>query len=276
MKYYLKHPIQPKHLLKIDILANFEQIHCSLSRNLKDERKSGELKATISNAANVYWSSHKPTQNTLRKHGILKKLRTRKDIAIVRPDKGSGVVILDRDIYDRKLLEIINDSTKFKKLKDNPTLNRKGQLQRLLRKIKDKNLFDENAYKKIYPCGSKSATIYGLPKTHKMLFDSDDFSLRPIISSIGTYNYNLAKFLTELLDPVISKEHCAKDSFSFCEEIQQISYNANFLVSYDVCSFLTSIPLEETIEIAVELIFQNNPQLKVTKHELKQIFNFAT
>ena len=88
-------------------------------------------------------------------------------------------------------------------------------------KIKEKNLFDENTYKKIYPCGSKPATIYVLPKTHKMLLDSDDFSLRPIISSRGTHNYNLAKFLTELLDPVIPKEHCAKDSFSFCEEIQQ-------------------------------------------------------
>ena len=54
---------------------------------------------------------------------------------------------------------------------------REGQLQRFLRKIKDKNLFDENMYKKIYPCGSKKATIYGLPKTHKMLFDSDEFSL---------------------------------------------------------------------------------------------------
>ena len=168
------------------------------------------------------------------------------------------------------------DTTKFKKLKDNPTLTREGQLQRFLRKIKDKILFDENTYKKNYPCGSKPATIYGLPKTHKMLFDSDDFSLRPIISSIGTYNYNLAKFLTELLDPVISKEHCAKDSFSFCEEIQQVSSNDNFLVSYDVCSLFTSIPLQETIQIAVELIFQNNPQLKVTKRELKQLFNFAT
>ena len=143
MKYGLKHPIEPKHLLKTDILATFEQIHRSLSRNLKDERNPGELKAMISNLANVYWSSYKPTQNTLRKHGILKKLRTRKDIVIVRPDKGSGVVILDRDIYDRKILEIINNTTKFKKLKDNPTLTREGQLQRFLRKIKDKNLFDE-------------------------------------------------------------------------------------------------------------------------------------
>ena len=86
----------------------------------------------------MYRSLYKPTQNTLRKHGILRKLRTRKDIVIVRPDKGSGVVILDRDIYDRKILEIINDTTKFKKLKDNPTLTREGQLQRFLRKVKDK------------------------------------------------------------------------------------------------------------------------------------------
>ena len=115
-----------------------------MSRDLNDDRKSRQLKATILNLANVYRSSYKPTQNTLRKHGILKKLRTRKDIVIVRPDKGNGVVILDRDIYDRKILEIINDTAKFKKLKDNPTLTREGQLQRFLRKTKDKNLFDEN------------------------------------------------------------------------------------------------------------------------------------
>ena len=143
-----------------------------------------------------------------------------------------------------------------------------------MRKIKDKNIFDENTYKKIYLCGSKLATIYRLSKIHKMLFDSDDFSLRPIISSICT------KFLTNLPDPVISKKHCAKDSFSFCEEIQQVSSNDNFLVSYDVCSLFTSIPLllqrYTTIQIAVELTFQNNPRLKVTKRELKQLFNFAT
>ena len=143
LKYDLKHPIEPKHLLKTDILATFEQIHRSLSRDLKDERNPGELKAMISNLANVYWSSNKPTQNTLRKHGILKKLRTSKDVVIVKPYKGSGVVILDRDIYDRKILEIINDTTKFEKLEDNPTLTREGQLQPFFKKSKDKTRLDE-------------------------------------------------------------------------------------------------------------------------------------
>ena len=48
--------------------------------------------------------------SSLRKHGILKNLRTRKDIVIVRPDKGRGVVILDRNIYERKISEIINNT----------------------------------------------------------------------------------------------------------------------------------------------------------------------
>ena len=131
-------------------MATFEQINCSLSRDLKDGRKSDKLNATISNLANVYWSSYKPTQNTLRKQGNLKKLGTRKDIVIARPGKGSGVVILDRDIYDWKNLEIINDIAKFKKLKHNPTLTKEGQFQRFLRKIK----VDENASKNIYTSGS--------------------------------------------------------------------------------------------------------------------------
>ena len=74
-------------------------------------------------------------------------MRTRKEILIVRLDKGNGVVILDRDIYDRNILEIISDTAKFKKLKDNPTLIRERQLQHFLRRIKDKNLYDESRYK---------------------------------------------------------------------------------------------------------------------------------
>ena len=119
-----------------------------------------------------------------------------------------------------------------------------------LEENQEENLFDENTYQKIYHCSSKPATIHGLPKTHKILFDSDGFYLRPIISSIGTYNYNFAKFLTKLLDLIILKEHCAKYSFSFCEEIQRVNGNDNFLVSYDVCSLITIILLQETIEIA--------------------------
>ena len=134
------------------------------------------------------------------------------------------------------------------RLNEDPTLTREGQLQHFLRKLKDKGLFDDNTYKKIHPSGSKPVTIYGLPKTQKVLpNDFPDISLCSIVSFIATYNYNLAKFISELLNPVISNEHCAKDSFTFCEEIQGASVNDYFLVSYDVWSLFTNIPLTETI-----------------------------
>ena len=52
--------------------------------------------------------------------------------------------------------------------------------------------------------------------------------------------------------------HCTKDSFSFCEEIKKLRASNKFLVSYDVCSLFTSIPLTETIDIAVDLLFEKN------------------
>ena len=147
-------------------------------------------------------------------------------------------------------------------------------MQRFLRKIKDKGLFDDNTFKKIYPSGSKPAIIYSLPKTHKLLSNNfEDLSCRPIVSPIATYSYNLAKFLSELLDIVIPSQHCAKDSFTFCEEMRGVSANDYFLVSYDICSLFTSIPLTETKEITVELIFQNKPNLKISKMNLNNFLD---
>ena len=106
--------------------------------------------------------------------------------------------------------------------------------------------------------------------------DFQNLPFRPIVSSIATYNCNLAKFLSELLDPVILSEHCSNNSFIFCEEIQGLSADDYFLISYDICSLFPSIPPTETVEIAVELIFQNKSNLKISKNELKNPFKLAT
>ena len=55
LKFGLKQPIEPKTLIKTDIFSTFESIHRILSRDLKYENQSGELKASLSNLANVYW-----------------------------------------------------------------------------------------------------------------------------------------------------------------------------------------------------------------------------
>ena len=75
---------------------------------------------------------------------------------------------------------------------------------------------------------------------------------------------------------VIPTTNCTKDSFTFAKEIKKVRATNKFLISYDVCSLFTSIPLKETIDIAVDLLFEHNPDFKITKTELKKLFDFAT
>ena len=48
------------------------------------------------------------------------------------------------------------------------------------------------------------------------------------------------------------------------------------MISYDFCSLFISIPLKETIDIAADLLFEPNPNFKITKNELKKLFDFTT
>ena len=142
--------------------------------------------------ANSYFYNYKPSPRILRQHCVLRNLRKNKDIVIRKPDQENGVVILDRKLYNNAIEEIISDTSKFEKLNKDPTLKREASLQRFLRKLKQKNLLNEVEYGKLYPSGSAPARIYGTPKMHKFS-SSDSFpKLCPIVSSIGTFNYNIA------------------------------------------------------------------------------------
>ena len=151
-----------------------------------------------------------------------------------------------------------------------------ASLQWFLRKLKQKNVFNENEYDKLYPSGSAPArSSYGTPKMQKFT-SSDSFPrLRPIVSSIGTFSYNLARFLCDLCSPLVPNDHSCKDTFSFVSQIKNANLSKNFLISYDVTSLFTNIPLQETIDIAINLIFNDNPNLNITKKELKKLFLFG-
>ena len=99
-----------------------------LLENLKNEIEKPALKSELSHLANSNVHNYKPSRLTLRKHGILKKLKNDKSIVILRPDKGNGVVVLDRIQYDNAIKEIINDETKFKELPEDVTIKREAKL----------------------------------------------------------------------------------------------------------------------------------------------------
>ena len=148
-------------------------------------------------------------------------------------------------------------------------------LQRFLRKLKQKHIFNKNEYHALYPFGSAHACIYGTPKMHKFSSNDSFVKLRTIISSMGFFNCNIVCLLCDLLSPLVPNDYSCKDTFSFVSQIKNANLSKKFLVSYDVTSLFTNIPLQETIDIAINLIFSHNPNLNITRKELKKFFPFC-
>ena len=69
-----------------------------LINNLKSKETKNQIKAHLSYLANSYFYNYKPALRKLLQHRFLRNLRKNKDV-ITKPDKGHGVVILDRKLY---------------------------------------------------------------------------------------------------------------------------------------------------------------------------------
>ena len=121
------------------------------------------------------------------------------------------------------------------------------------------------------------AHLYGLPKTHKT-----PLAMRPILSACATYNYQLAKWLESKLQPLSYNEFTVHDTLDFAEEITKVKIKqGDVLVSYDVFSLFTSIPIDKTIELLTDRTFCNNwfnlsYDLKISKNDLIELLTIAT
>ena len=111
---------------------------------------------------------------------------------------------------------------------------------------------------------------------HKVQDHSSTPPFRAIVSSIGTYNYNLAKYLCTLLNPHIPNDYCAHDTFTFVSKVTRLHTLNKFMVSFDVESLFTNIPLIESIDLAVDYIMKGNPDIKLGRENLTKLFFFAT
>jgi hypothetical protein len=186
-------------------------------------------------------------------------LRSNPDIIISKADKGSGIVILDRDKYISKMQDILSDNSKFIKLgpvsKLDFTAKIESAFQRRLRKWFQDNYISKEVYDNIRPSGSQRPKLYGLPKTHK-----PNCPLRPILSMVGSPQHGIAKFLISVLSPVLDKfsQHIVKDSFSFVQSLQTLSSNKNIMCSFDIKSLFTNVPLAEVLQICIDQLYNSD------------------
>ena len=195
----------------------------------------------------------------------------------MKQDKGRGVVILDKNIYVDKCLSIL-DTNQFMKLDKNPTSSYESKIQRTLRKIKSKLSTEE--YKKLYPTGSNAGRFYGTAKVHKSYRNDkvDKLPLRPIVSSISTASYQLAKCLAKLLPPLSKSEYTVQSSTEFMEHTKTKTVPRGYhLISFDVISLFMNVPLDATIDIVLKCIYDNKEiNIAISKREMEELIKLCT
>ena len=245
------------------MFAEFEVLIAQLQHHTHqsvDQRDA--LRAKLSDLVHAYCGSPIDIADFLMKKECfqaIKAVRSNDDILITKPDKGSGVVIMNKTDYIFKMESILHDESKFKVLgpvhSNDNTAKLESRLQRRLLKLHKEDLLPPGVYEAIRPTGSLRPRMYGLPKTHKK-----DIPLRPILSMVGSSQHQLAKWLTSVLDPVLSlySTYCISDSFTFVDTLRNsgLSPSSVFLCSFDVSSLFTNVPLAETIEICAGALVQ--------------------
>ena len=102
--------------------------------------------------------------------------------------------------------------------------------------------------------------------------------MRPILSSIGTCGYSIAKFLVPFLQPLTVNNYTVKDSFSFVDEITSLTTNSHItMASFDMKSLFTNVPLGETIDIVADTLYDvlYKPVLSLNKNFFKTFLEFS-
>ena len=184
---------------------------------------------------------------------------------------------MDRSKYTEKCLQMLS-TKQFTVVENDPTKPLESKIQRTLRKLKSK--ITDQEYKHLYRTGSQPRKFYGTAKMHKLPVSGNlnNLPLRPIVSNTNTSTYNLAKFLSKLLLSLRQLDHNIRSTKDFIQNIKWENIITGYkIVSFDVNSLFTNVPLDQTINIILKRIYDDNElRISISRNEMKELLLLCT
>ena len=208
----------------------------------------------------------------------LENLYKNKEVLVLRQDKGRGVVLMNRIDYNAKSTMFLSGN-EFEELMDDPTQSFQDRVQQTLLGMKKR--FTDAQYKRLYPSSSRPGLYFGLAKVHKLKNDTDSVEqlpLRPVISNIGTATYELSKYLASLLKPIAKSRFTIDSTKDFVHKIRKQKIKDDYeMISFDVVSLFTSVPLDFTIDLILKKVYDEKLiATKLNREELKKLLQLCT
>ena len=199
-----------------------------------------------------------PYQRNLTKdeQKALENLRSYEDIIIKQADKGSAVVVIDKETYINEARRQLDDREVYTQLDRDPTEDMAEIINERIKDCHDKGNIDKKT--RDYLLVSEDARpgrFYLLPKIHKPGCPG-----RPVVSGCSTPTEKISEFVDNKLRPLVPEvESYVKDTNDFLRKLGEIGElpEGTILCTIDVVGLYPHIPHDEGIEAVKEALMKS-------------------
>ena len=209
---------------------------------------------------NIPQASSQQLTNEERK--ALKNLKNLDHIVILKADKNSTIVVMDKDDYIIEGLRQLA-SIHYTEVRDTPDPTElANQLMRTIDGLLEANQIDKTTHRFLSQTAKQNSwwEMYLLPKVHKLspeeITQAETHSLkslnktlpgRPIIAQCGSPTYYIGKLIDILLLPIVKRQNIyIRDTPHFIRMIESLQASPNCtLVAYDCTSMYTNMEFSE-------------------------------
>ena len=152
---------------------------------------------------------------SFKQRSAIHALRNDSNIVIAPADKGKATVVMGRTDYDTKMRAILQDD-QYRPLPRDPIVKVENKIADDLKRLRNQGHLDHRLCDFLIPRYSTPPQIYGLPKIHK-----EDILMQPIVSTINSPSYKLAKDLARNFTPLAGNTaYTVRNYTTFVERIR--------------------------------------------------------
>lgn len=205
-------------------------------------------------------------------HRLKSFLLNHPDVLVTKSDKGRHTVLIYKEDYHSKISKLVSNTSDYLPIPTVPPSSLEKTNNLFVSELVQLGTIKPNHRFRYMDMKTSIARFYGLIKIHKK-----DCPARPIVSQCNAPGFKLASLLNDILNKIFpEKGFHLKNTLDLVHQLKQIELASHdILVSFDVISMFTSIPIDLLLQIIKKREQQIAKIFKINWNLFSKMFLFV-